>query len=139
MIDLRGAVTGRFCWVDLAASDARRATTFYTNVFGWSAREEIVNGGAFTRLRLSGQNVGSLYQLERMHIERGVPSHWTPYILVDDADETVRRVARHGGKVLVNPFDMPGIARIALILDSISAVVGLWQPLEAHNEEHRHG
>lgn len=134
MIQLGQAATGRFCWLDLAATDAARAQAFYRQMFGWTSREQAANGGSFTRLQLSGQDVGSLYQLTHAHRERGVPSHWTPYVRVDDIDDAARRAVDHGGTVLVRPFVVSGIARIALISDAIGAHVGLWQPLSASME-----
>ena len=127
MIDLGNAMVGRFCWVDLAATDAARATDFYGQVFGWAPCEQPANGGSFTRMRLSGQDVGSIYQLKRAHRDQGVPSHWTPYIRVDDVDHVARRVV------------VSGIAQIALILDSVGAQVGLWEPIEANTTENAHG
>jgi predicted enzyme related to lactoylglutathione lyase len=129
MIDLGDAGPGRFCWLDLAASDADRAKTFYGNLFGWSSREQPANGGSFTRLRLCGRDVGSLYPLRQAQLDQGVPSHWTPYIRVDDVDDVVRRAAGLGGRVIVQPFAVSNIARIALILDSVGAPVGLWEPI----------
>ena len=127
MIDLGNAMVGRFCWVDLAATDAARATDFYGQVFGWAPCEQLANGGSFTRMRLSDQDVGSIYQLKRAHRDQGVPSHWTPYIRVDDVDHVARGVV------------VSGIAQIALILDSVGAQVGLWEPIEANTTENAHG
>lgn len=123
------AEAGRFCWVDLAASDAGSAKDFYGKVFGWTANEARANGGSFMYLRLDGRDVGSLYQLNRALLDRGVPSHWTPYIRVDDMDEVGSRVIENGGTVLVPPFVVDGVARNALILDPVGAHVGLWEPL----------
>jgi predicted enzyme related to lactoylglutathione lyase len=36
-----------------------------------------------------------------------------------------------GGEAVVLPFVVSGVARIALILDSVGALVGLWQPIES--------
>ena len=138
MVHLARAATGRFCWVDLAATDAARAKAFYEHVFGWTARKHAANGGSFTRLRLADLDVGSVYQLQQVHIEEGVPSHWTPYIQVDNVDDAARRAIAHGGGVIVRAFDVSGIARIALIVDSVGARVGLWQPVEA-GMENDHG
>jgi uncharacterized protein len=129
MVDLGTTAAGRFCWVDLAAVDAERAKEFYGQMFGWTASERLANGGSFTRMHLSNQDVGSIYQLRRAYRDQGVPSHWTPYIRVDDVDHTARRVVSHGGQVVVRPFVVSGIARIALILDSVGAQVGLWEPI----------
>lgn len=121
---------GRFCWLDLAASDAERARVFYAGLFGWSAYDREANGGVFTRLRLGERNIGSLYQLQRAHLERGVPSHWTPYVQVVDVVATVRRAAMAGAQVLVPPLRIDGLARIAIIVDPVGAHVGLWQGLD---------
>jgi uncharacterized protein len=139
MVDFGNAAAGRFCWVDLAATDADSAKDFYGRLFGWTSWEQGANGGSFTRLRSSDQDVGSIYQLKRAHLDQGVPSHWTPYIQVDDVDDTARRVVSCGGKVIVRPFVVSGIAQIALILDSVGAQIGLWQPIEANTKKNAHG
>ena len=129
----------RFCWVDLAAADAGSAKAFYGALFGWTARDRSANGGVFTCLRLAGRDVGSIYQLQQAHLDRGVPSHWTPYVRVADVDEVVARAAALGGEVMVSPFVVDGMARVALIVDSVGAPVGLWQALGSHLREDAHG
>lgn len=126
-----GAQDGSFCWVDLAASDAGAARHYYEQLFGWRSRDQKTNGGVFTRLSVDHHDVGSLYQLQRLHIEAGVPSHWTPYVRVADAEESVERAEALGGKVMVRPFTVPGLARIAVVLDPVGAHVGLWQPVRS--------
>ena len=121
---------GQFCWVDLAASDAARAKAFYGDVFGWTSREQTANGGVFSRFQHAGRDVGSLYQLSRKHLDGGVPSHWTPYVRVDDAEASACRAVSCGGAVIVRPFVVPGVARIALIADAVGAHVGLWESSE---------
>jgi predicted enzyme related to lactoylglutathione lyase len=86
-------------------------------------------------MRLSDQDVGSLYQLNQGHLIQGVPSHWTPYIQVNDVSDTARQAAAFGGKVIVRPFEVSGVARIALIQDSVGAHVGLWEPIKANMQE----
>jgi predicted enzyme related to lactoylglutathione lyase len=127
---LRASI-GEFCWADLAAGDAARASAFYADVFGWTAQAQTANGGVFTRLQSNGRDVGSLYQLNRAHLDGGVPSHWTPYVRVGDVDAAVLRVASCGGAVIVKPFAVSGVARIALIADAVGAHVGLWQSSDA--------
>jgi hypothetical protein len=120
---------GSFCWFDLAASDAELAQRFYAQAFGWTFRDQAALGGHFTRCQVGRRDVGSLYQLKQAQLERGVPSHWTPYIAVADVDMALQRVAAGGGRAVVAPFDVPGTARIALIQDAVDALVGLWQPI----------
>lgn len=119
---------GQFCWLDLAASDAALAKVFYRQLFGWTATEHHANGGVFTRLCLLDRDIGSLYQMEAK-LAAKLASHWTPYVRVEDAGLAARRAIELGGHVLVRPFDVAGVARIALILDSVGAQVGVWQPI----------
>ncbi len=120
---------GVFCWLDLAASDARLAQRFYAQAFGWGFRDQPTLGGHFTRCHVGSREVGSLYQLKQAQLDHGVPSHWTPYIAVTQVDTALQRVAASGGRTVVAPFDVPGTARIALIQDAVGALVGLWQPV----------
>ena len=127
MLNLDPPRPGAFCWLDLAASDAGLAMAFYSQVFGWTFEDQPANGGRLTRCHASGHEVGSLYELKRAQLERGVPSHWTPYIRVESVDTVARRVADFGGRLVVAPFDVQDTARIALIEDAVGALVGLWQ------------
>ena len=138
MVDLGGVAAGQFCWVDLAATDVARAKNFYRQLFGWASHDEHANGGIFTRLRLADRDVGSMYQLKRAHIEHGVQSHWTPYIRVNDVEATTQSVVALGGEVVVRPIVVAGVARIALIVDSVGAHVGLWEPIDANQKGNPH-
>ena len=123
------APAGRFCWVDLAATDAARAIDFYTGLFGWRASSQPANGGTFVRLTRDRRDVGSVYQLDKSAREAGVVSHWTPYVRVDDAAAASARVRALGGSIVVEPFVVDGMARIALVADPVGAALGLWEGL----------
>lgn len=118
---------GRFCWLDLAATDAAQARQFYARAFDWHAGDQAANGGHFTRLRVGDEDTGSLYQLSPAQLQGRVPSHWTPYIAVADMAGTVRRVVEAGGRVVVPPVAIEGVTVVALIEDAVGALVGLWQ------------
>jgi uncharacterized protein len=90
-------------------------------------------------LRLSDQDVGSIYQLREALLDHGMSSHWTPYVRVNDVKDAVRQAALLGGTVVVHPFLVSGVARIALILDSVGALVGLWEPIELNMKANGHG
>ena len=136
MIEPGNTAAGRFCWIDLAATDTATAAGFYRRLFGWDASADRANGGSFLRLSMQGRDVASIYQLDRDHLGNGVPSHWTPYVRVRDIDDAVRAAAVLGGAVIVRPFEVEGVARIALILDAVGATIGLWQPLDAGEGAH---
>ncbi len=53
------------------------------------------------------------------------PSHWMPYVAVEDVDGAARRVWELGGKVCVPPTDIPGVGRFCLINDPTGATLSL--------------
>ena len=126
---MASAPAGQFCWVDLAATDAKRAMDFYAGLFGWGASLHAANGGTLVRLTQDGHDVGSLYQLSAAAREAGVGSHWTPYVRVDDAQGASERVRALGGSVAVEPFVVDGMARVALLVDPDGAAFGIWEEL----------
>lgn len=130
---------GRFCWLDLAATDADSAKAFYRNLFGWTSHEQLANGGSFTRLRLSHHDIGSVYQLKENLLDNGMTSHWTPYVRVNHIEHAIERATQFGGRVVVDPFVVSGVARIALILDSVGAIIGMWEPIPANVKANGHG
>jgi len=134
MMPIGEPAVGRFCWLDLAASDAAAAKAFYHRLFGWTAVEQHANGGIFTRLCSFDRDVGSLYQMEAK-LARKVPSHWTPYVRVEDVELAVQRARALGGQVLISPFVVSGVARIALIMDAVGAQVGMWEPIDSTKSE----
>jgi hypothetical protein len=130
MNTIRNPEHARFCWVDLAARDAEIASSFYGNLFGWKTQDQDVIVGHFKRFLLGDMDVASLYQLNRRQLADGVPSHWTPYVAVNDVEQTASCAASLGATILVRPFDIAGIARVCLIRDPGGALIGLWQQSE---------
>lgn len=124
---MRPRPAGSFCWVDLAATDAPRAIDFYAGLFGWAAHPQRANGGTFVRLSHEGRDVGSLYQLGTAARDAGATSHWTPYVAAHDVETVSRRATELGGSVLVDPFAVDGVARIALLGDPVGAAFGVWE------------
>lgn len=94
---------------------------------------------AASRACLSDRDVGSIYQLRETLLDNGMTSHWTPYVRVNDIEHAAGRATQFGGKVVVDPFLVSDVARIALILDSVGAVVGLWEPIAADKKANGHG
>jgi predicted enzyme related to lactoylglutathione lyase len=120
---------GTFCWVDLATTDPAGAKAFYGGLFGWEA-EDMPAGeaGTYTMLRLDGDYVCALYEMDAARSEQGVPPHWFSYVSVDSADAIASRARELGGTVYGEAFDVDGAGRMAVIQDPTGAVLGVWQP-----------
>ncbi len=56
---------------------------------------------------------------------QGMPPHWMMDVDVDDCDATVAKVPAAGGTVLAEPFDVPGIGRMAVVADPQGAVFSI--------------
>lgn len=118
---------GTVCWVDLAAHDAAGSLDFYGRLFGWTARDESLHGGTYTRLSHEGRELGSLYRISAREAGLGMPQHWTPYVAVEDAAAAQRRAIELGATLIAPAFDVPGLARVAVVADPGGAPIGLWQ------------
>lgn len=123
-----GYAPGTFCWADLAATDAAGARAFYGGLFGWEA-EDVAGGegGAYTMLKLDGDEVCGMYGLEAERRGAGVPAHWFCYVAVEDADEAADRAGELGGSVVGEPRAAADMGRMAVIEDPVGAVVGVWE------------
>ena len=118
---------GTFCWADLGTPDADAAKRFYTALFGWVAEDRPMGPGAFyTMLTIDGRAVAALYAQDPA--PSGGPPHWLSYISVASANDAARRAKELGGTVLMDPFDVLDVGRMALAQDSTGAVVALWEP-----------
>lgn len=55
-----------------------------------------------------------------------IPSHWTPYVEVDNCSSFIKKAVKLGGKVVKQPKDFPwGI--VSTVLDPTGAALSLWQ------------
>ena len=98
---------GTFCWVDLATTDPTGAKNFYGELFGWEAVDMPAGeAGTYTMLRLDGDEVCGLYELDAGRREQGILPHWFSYVSVEDADVTARKARSLGGTVHGEAFDV---------------------------------
>ena len=119
---------GTFCWVDLATTDPAGAKAFYTELFGWEV-EDVPAGeaGTYTVLRLDGDEVCGLYEMDVERRDQGIPSHWLSHVSVEDADAVVSRARELGGTVHGEVFDVGEHGRFAIIEDPTGAWLAAWQ------------
>ncbi len=114
---------GAFCWNELSTTNAEAAKSFYTNLLGWTLKESNVAGMVYNEIVVGGQHVGGIFQ---MGTEFGnAPSHWMPYVAVEDVDASAKRVEELGGKVCVPPTDIPNTGRFCVINDPTGATLSL--------------
>ncbi len=115
--------TGTPCWVDLAVPDLTAAQQFYAAVLGWTFADTGEEYGHYQICRRDGHAAAGLGPLQHA----GQPSAWTTYLASNDVDRTAGRITECGGKLLAEPFDVPGSGRMCVALDPQGAAFGVWQ------------
>ena len=120
---------GSFCWIELGASSQDAAKRFYGDLFGWHSTDLPLDGeSVYTLFHIQNRNVAGCYQLDpKQHL--GVPPHWMTYIQAENADATAERAVSLGAKLIVDPFDVFDLGRMAALQDPCGAYFCLWQPL----------
>ena len=111
-------------WHELTSPDLPTATRFYADVLGveWESMP-METGDDYTCLMVDGRPVGGAFPPPM----EGIPPHWEVYINVEDADATAEKARGLGGQVLQAPWDVPGVGRMAILMDPQGAVLGLMQ------------
>jgi predicted enzyme related to lactoylglutathione lyase len=108
---------GTLGWNELQCRDRDAALAFYTRVFGYEPEGMPGPFGEYAVLKLDGKVVGGVLEMNEQWPE-GVPPHWHVYFVVADADASVARAMELGRTVDVEPFDAPGVGRVAMVSDS---------------------
>jgi predicted enzyme related to lactoylglutathione lyase len=125
---------GSVCWFECATTDRDAALAFYSSLFGWTAVDPPQSGdhpGIYKLLKSRGADIAGSYELAGAMLE-GVPSHWTSYICVADADATAKKATSLGGSVQAGPMDVPGLGRMAFLVDPTGANISVFE-LGEHN------
>jgi len=121
---------GHFCWNELMTRDVQRAKRFYEDTIGWSFEAmPMGDGGTYWVAKQHGQPVAGIFSLAAPGYD-GVPESWMSYLAVDDVDARVAKAVKAGAKLMKPIFDVPGVGRIAILMEPGGAGVGWMTPLK---------
>ena len=120
---------GTFYWNELMTRDVEGAKKFYADTLGWSydAMPMPDGAGSYWLAMMDGEPVGGLFDISGSDFE-GVPESWMAYIAVDDVDARVAKAVKVGAKLMKPVFDVPGVGRIAILMQPDGAGVGWMTP-----------
>ncbi len=113
------AAEGLFVWDELHVADTDAARRFYGDVVGWTTTRpmesyEIFNAGE--------TQAAGLYQ------DADPPgAYWLAYLGVDDVDSSFARARELGAGAVIEPEDIEGIGRFAVVTDPTGAAIGLFK------------
>jgi len=122
------APAGYFCWNELLTTDVAACETFYTGIFGWSAKANEMPGlGPYWIFSRGEKMECGMMPLPEQAQQGGAPSHWLPYVAVTDLDATVKQAGELNAKVYCQPTDIPQMGRFAVLADPQGAVFAVFQ------------
>jgi len=110
------------CWNELMTPDIERAREFYKTLFGWNLKVT----PEYTEIDLGSTGIGGMMQITPEM--QGMPTAWTPYICVADADATVAKIKSGGGQVFMGPHEIPNVGRFAVCADPQGAMFNIIHP-----------
>jgi predicted enzyme related to lactoylglutathione lyase len=105
--------------------DPEKACVFYSELFGWD-REGFEGNANYTVFSQEGAENGVAGMMPPPM--EGVPPVWALYIETDDVDGIATKVKDAGGQIFMEPADIAGVGRLAMIADPQNVAFGLLQP-----------
>ncbi len=115
---------GTFVWNELVSSDLSKSLAFLKTVVGDDNEVMEGSGGSYFLIKAAGRTVAGAMPLGDSW-PAGTPSHWATYFMVDDVDGKAATATTLGASIVAQPFDMPGVGRVAVIADPAGAIFSL--------------
>ena len=118
---------------EIPADDLERAKKFYRENFGWTMNQLGPDMGNYVLVHTGPSDEQGMPQ-DKAFINGGLmprdPTAQGPVLViaVDDADATVEKVEKSGGRLVGEILDIPGVGRYARVRDTEGNVVGVIKP-----------
>jgi predicted enzyme related to lactoylglutathione lyase len=119
---------GRFVWHDLLTENVEASIAFYKDVVGWTTQPF---EKSYTMWVSSQGPLGGVMKLPDEAKKMGARPHWTSYVCVADCNAIAKKAKELGGKLYVEPTDIPKVGRFANIADPQGAFISILQPSES--------
>jgi predicted enzyme related to lactoylglutathione lyase len=123
---------GGYIWYELMTPDPAGAKRFYDAVVsGWNMASESVAPGIDYRMiqRSDGKMAGGVLTLTDEMRQGGARPIWIGYIHSTDVDAAVEAIKADGGQVIMQPWDQPGVGRLAMVTGPEGAPFYLMDPI----------
>lgn len=118
------SLQGKFIWFDLATPNIAGQKEFYSSVFGWTYESVANTADAYALIKNNGQVIGGLFSHEPPGGEQDGAT-WIALMSHPDPDLAARTVKTKGGKVNLQPAEVPNRGRHALFEDPAGALFGV--------------
>lgn len=120
---------GDFIWYELMTDDAPAAQAFYGALLGWSFEHASDSELDYRQFSMNGVPVGGILPLAPGMVQGGAGPCWLGYINVEDVDRMAAAIKAADGSVHMEPQDIAGIGRFAVVADPTGAVFYIMTPI----------
>ncbi len=119
---------GQINWNELRTSNPQTAMSFYSQTVGWSfGPETMPDGGTYWIIMANDVPVGGIFDTSGTPEEQEA-DFWITYIHVDNVDDRLANAVDIGADVKREPWDVPGVGRVAVLCEPGGAIVGWVSP-----------
>jgi hypothetical protein len=118
-------VHGTLCWADLSTPDVKRASDFYSSLFGWQIAADRKDPSGYLHIKNGEHFIGGVPPSK--YRQPGTPPHWMAYFLADDVDASAAKAKEMGANFYVPPMTDEGVGRMAVIADPQGAVFAIFK------------
>jgi uncharacterized protein len=122
---------GALCWTELTTGDTKTAEKFYSQLFGWTAKQSAMPGMEYTEWQVNGTSEGGMMPTPKDM--PNVPPNWLPYFEVRDPDATATKAKSLGANTIVPPTDIPNVGRFSIVQDPQGAVFAIFKGANAQH------
>jgi uncharacterized protein len=112
---------GKICYLEIPAHTAEESADFYGAIFNWKVRKR--GDGA-----LAFDDTGGVSGTWVKESDRTPDERTRTYIMVDDINDTLKRIEAKGGKTLTRRTDIgPRMGAFAVFADPVGNEFGLYE------------
>jgi predicted enzyme related to lactoylglutathione lyase len=122
------ATNGSFYWNELMTRDAEKAKKFYGATLGWTFEPMEQGDSTYWLAKVGDETIAGIYQLGSD--DQDTSEGWFAYVAVTDLSTALARATSEGGEVIREPWDVPGVGRIAIVNDNAGNSMGWMTPSE---------
>ncbi|MBG1233457.1 VOC family protein [Aestuariivirga litoralis] len=119
-----------FVWHDLMTPDVEAAKKYYADVVGWTYSPQMPE---YTVVETQKLGVGGIMATP-VNL-KGMPPFWSGYIYTPDVDAACAKAKSLGGVVHREPWDVPGVLRMAVLGDPTGANFNIMSPLSTEERK----
>lgn len=120
---VRANEPGAPIWNELTTADVPTATRFYSDVLGVAWESMPMGDMTYQTMHVDGRAVAGAMP----PMADAIPPHWNVYFNTEGVDDTVAHAVELGGKLVVEPFDVPEVGRMAVLADPQGGMFSLMQ------------